>query len=807
MKLKSYLPYFIAVVVFTLVALSYFYPVLSGKQILQSDIVQFTGMSHEVVQYRDKFHSEPYWTDAAFGGMPTYQLSAYYPLNYIQKLDQVLRFLPRPADYLFLYFLGFFVLLMVLKVDWKLAIFGAIAFGFSTYFIIILGVGHNAKALAIAYMPLVLAGVLLIFNKNYLKGFILTTFALALEIAASHIQMTYYLSFVLMFIALVYLYQAIKSKEFAIYFKQIAFLVLASFIAIGVNATPLMATSQYAKHSTRGKSELTINPDGKKIATTNGLDPNYITQYSYSPLETFNLLIPRFMGGGSHEALDTDSNTYKFLADKAGPAQAKQFAQSAPLYWGAQPIVAAPAYIGAVLIFLAFMGILLLKSKHKIWLITAICFAILLSWGKNLSLLTDLFIKYIPLYNKFRAVSSIQVIVELCVPILALLGCSKFLSQEVNSDEKIKSLKNAGLVLGGLLLVFVLFGTSLFSFEGLNDGYYAKLLSGLDNALIADRKAVFFNDSLRSLALILLVFGTLWGFLKSKISQSITVVIIGILMVLDLVLVDWNYVNATNFVSAKQVKQPIKATEIDQRILLDTSHYRVANFSVDPMNDGTTSYYHLSVGGYHAAKPGRYQDLYDFQISKNNIEVLNMLNTKYLIFPNDNKVDVQLNPNASGAAWFVKSLKFVEDANQEILALTTFVAKDTAIINHNEFPAAKTDFQNFESDSTAQINLMLYQPNHLEYQSQSSKTQLAVFSEMYYKDGWIATIDGTETPIYRANYVLRALKIPAGNHQIIFKFKPQVIQTGTMITATSFALWLLIMVGWVIYHKKKQPSF
>lgn len=802
MKLKSFLPYFIAVVVFVTVALSYFYPVLQGKQILQSDIVQFTGMSHEVVKYRDKFQSEPYWTDAAFGGMPTYQLSTYYPLNYIQKLDQVFRFLPRPADYLFLYFLGFFVLLIVLKVEWKLAIFGALAFGFSTYFIIILGVGHNAKAHAIAYMPIVLAGVLLIFNKNYLKGFVLTTFALAFEVAANHIQMTYYLFFVLMFVGLVYLVQAIKNKELRKYFKQVAFLILASVIAIGVNATPLMATSQYAKHSTRGKSELTITPNGKPKAITYGLNTDYITQYSYSPLETFNLLIPHFMGGGSHEALDNSSNIYQFLLGKAGPNQAKKFAQNAPLYWGNQPIVAAPAYIGAVLIFLALIGFFLLKNKHKTWLILAIVFALLLSWGKNFSLLTDFFIDYVPLYNKFRAVSSIQVIIELCIPILAILGLAKFFSSDVLVTDKLKYLKKASFILGGLVMAFVLFGTSLFSFEGLNDAYYANLLPGLDGAIIADRKEVFFNDSLRSLFLILLSAGVLWGFVKSKITQAKAIIILGLLMVFDLVLVDWNYVNATNFVLAKQVKQPILKSEIDQQILLDTTHYRVANFAVDPMNDGTTSYYHLSIGGYHAAKPRRYQDLFDYQISKNNIEVLSMLNTKYIIFPNDDIEDVQLNPEAAGPAWFVKGVKFVTNANDEIMALTSFVAKDSAIINLSDFPKAKTEFQNLEADSTTQIGLLSYQPNHLEYQSQSSKDALALFSEMYYKKGWIATIDGKEAPIYRANYVLRALKIPAGKHVIVFDFKPQVIQTGTTITAISMVLWLLIIVGWMVYNKK-----
>ena len=804
MNFKPYLKYVITLAVFATVALTYFYPVLQGKKILQSDIVQFTGMSHEVVKYRKQFHKEPYWTDAAFGGMPTYQLSAYYPLNYIQKLDHLIRFLPRPADYLFLYFLGFFILLMVLKVEWKLAVFGSLAFGFSTYFIIILGVGHNAKAHAIAYMPMVIAGVLLLFNAKYFKGFLLTFFATAFEIAASHIQMTYYLFFVLLFIGLVYLIQAIKSKNYKDYIKQLAFLLLAGALALGVNATPLMATSQYAKHSTRGKSNLSIDVNGKPKPIKNGLSSDYITQYSYSPLETFDLLVPRFLGGGSHEALGKDSNIYKFLVSKAGPSQAMHFAQSAPLYWGKQPIVAAPAYIGAVLIFLAFIGFFLLKSKHKTWLVLAIIFAILLSWGKNFDLLTNFFIKHIPLYNKFRAVSSIQVIVEICIPLLAILGLSKFLSKEITVDEKLKTLKKTVIVLGGLLLLFVLFGSSLFSFEGVNDAYYAKLLSGLDSAIIADRKAVFFHDNLRSLMLILLSATVLWAFLKSKINKSRTVIILGLLMVFDLVLVDKNYVNASHFDDAKKVKQPIKKSQIDKRILLDKGHYRVANFAVDPMNDGTTSYYHLSIGGYHAAKPGRYQELFDYQIAKNNMEVLNMLNAKYIIYPNQGNEAVQLNPNALGPAWFVKNVKYVKSANEEMKALNKFNAKNLAIINSNDFPHAKEEFKNIEPESTAQISLIKYLPNKLNYKSSSLKPQLAIFSEIYYKDGWQATIDGKLVPIYRVDYVLRALKIPAGQHKIAFVFKPKVIQMGSFITGLSYGILLLIIVGWIVYIKKKQ---
>ncbi|NQW35813.1 MAG: YfhO family protein [Flavobacteriales bacterium] len=801
MKLKSYLPYFIALVTFAVVALAYFYPVLEGKEILQSDIVQFKGMSHEVVKFRAENHSEPYWTDAAFGGMPTYQLSAYYPYNYIQKLDKVFRFLPRPADYLFLYFLGFFILLMVLKVEWKLAIFGSLAFGFSTYFIIILGVGHNAKAHAIAYMPFLISGVLLMFQNKLFKGFVITALATALEISANHIQMTYYLFFVLLIIGIVYLLEANKNKTLSPYFKQVGLLLVAGILALGLNATPLMATSQYAKHSTRGKSELTITPDGKQKPISSGLDSNYITQYSYGILETFNLLVPRFLGGGSHESLGKDSHTYTLIKDKAGADQAAHFAESAPLYWGNQPIVAAPAYIGAVVVFLALLGFFLLKSRHKYWLLASMALAILLSWGKNFGGLTNFFIDYVPLYNKFRAVSSIQVIVELCMPILAVLGLAKFLSAEASKADKLQSLKNATLGLGSLLLIFVLFGTSLFSFEGLNDAYYGKLLEGLDTALVADRRAVFFSDSLRSLILISLAAGTLWLYFKATFNKTRTIVILGILMVCDLALVDWNYVNSTNFVSARKVDKPISKTQIDQQILQDKGHYRVVNFVSDPMNDGLTSYYHMSIGGYHAAKPGRYQDLYDYQIAKNNIQVLNMLNTKYIIYPTDKASAVQLNPDTNGNAWFISNLKLVNSADEEIRALDSLNTKTTAVFNGSEF---KFKEPSFVVDTTASIKLINYKANHLKYTSENLNDGFAVFSEMYYKEGWNAYIDGKNTPIYRVNYVLRAIEIPKGNHKIDFKFEPKVIQQGSLITSISYLLLLLIIFGWYFYDKKKQ---
>ena len=354
MKIKRIIPFLITFLTFVIVSLAYFSPVLEGKKLFQSDIAQFRGMSKEVQEFRAENGTEPYWTNRAFGGMPTYQLSTYYPNDYIKKIDNLLRFLPRPADYLFLYFLGFFVLLMVLKIDWKLAVIGSLAFGFSTYFIIILGVGHNAKAHAIAYMPMVLAGVLLVFQKKYLPGFILTSLAMALEINASHPQMTYYLMFMILIFGLVYLMDAVKNKELPVFLKNIGLLIVAVILSIGVNATSLLATKEYADESTRSKSELTISSTGERTVPSGGLSKEYITQYSYGILETIDLFIPRFMGGSNSEDIGKESYTYNFLSTKIERKQAQDFAENAPMYWGDQPIVAAPAYLGAVIIFLFF---------------------------------------------------------------------------------------------------------------------------------------------------------------------------------------------------------------------------------------------------------------------------------------------------------------------------------------------------------------------------------------------------------------------------------------------------------------------
>ncbi|TXD48733.1 YfhO family protein [Polaribacter sp. IC073] len=802
MKLTKIFPYLVAILIFVLAAIIYFHPVLKGEKLNQSDITQFRGMVKDINDFRADHNAEPYWTGASFSGMPAYQVSAYYPNDLVRGLDQLLRFLPRPADYTFLYFLSFFVLMMALKVNWRLAILGSLAFGFSTYLIIIFGAGHNAKAHAIAYMPLVLAGVLWIFQRKYVLGFIVTGLAMALEIYTNHIQMTYYLGFCLLILGIVEFINALKENKIQVFIKQAAVIIAAVLLGIGANAPRLMAMKEYADHSTRGKSELTINLDGSTKEITKGLDKAYITQYSYAKLETFNLFIPRFMGGGTVEELGEDSNFYKFIEEKAGKKAAADYSEQVLTYWGDQPIVEAPAYIGAVIFLLFFLGMFLVKGRLKQWLVAATIFSIVLSWGRNFEVVTNFFIDYIPLYNKFRAVSSIQVIAELCVPVLGVLGLKAFFSSKIEAKEKQEALKKAVIAFGGFIIVGFALAHMFGTFEGLRDAQQYSEIPGFLDAVIADRKAMLFSDTIRSLILVLLSGGVLWFFLKGKLKSTITIVALTVFILFDLVSVNKNYVNADDFKSARKIEKPFTASEADKMILEDKTHYRVANFSVDPMNDGSTSYFHNSIGGYHAAKLGRYQELFDFQIAKNNMQVLNMLNTKYFIVPDDKgKPQAQQNDEANGNVWFVNKLIPVKNANEEILALDSLKTKRAAVILESNFNVSNFSI---EKDTMASIQLTDYDVTSITYASTSEKAQFAVFSEIYYKEGWNAYVDGKLTPHFRVNYVLRGMEIPAGEHKIEFKFEPEVIQKGKVVSLISYGLLLFVSVGWFFYDEKKK---
>ncbi|SKB31225.1 membrane protein YfhO [Salegentibacter holothuriorum] len=799
---KKLLPHLLVLVGFVIVSLFYFSPVLEGKKIFQSDIVQYIGMAKEQNDFRDQTGKEPYWTDSAFGGMPTFQLGAYYPHNYVKKLDSVLRFLPRPADYLFLYFIGFYILLLCLKLDFRLALLGALAFGFSTYLIIILGVGHNAKAHAIAYMPMVLGGIILTFRQKYLWGFLLLSLAMALQIGANHFQMTYYLLLLVIVLGISYLVDAYRKKILPKFFKALGVMVVAVILAIGANATNLLATQEYTAHSTRGDTGLTISPHGSDKPAA-GLTFGYITEYSYGIKESLNLFSPRFMGGSNAEDIGKDAEIYDSLLQLgASPAQAVNFAESAPTYWGDQPYVGAPAYIGATVLFLFIFALYLVKGRLKWWIVGGSVLALILSWGKNFGFFTEFFIDYVPLYNKFRAVSSIQVIIELCAPVLAVFGLYKLFDPKLQKEAKIHALKWSGIIVGGVGLTLLLFRSVLFDFSGAGDSALIQQL-GADfvRALKEDRKAIYTEDLIRSLIFSALTAAAIWLYIKKKITQNWLVPALALLILVDLIPVDKRYVNNDDFVNASQMDRPFQPNEADQQILQDDGHYRVFDVSGNPFNTGRTSYFHNAIGGYHAAKPGRMQDLYDFYISQNNMGILNMLNAKYFIVPSESgQPQAQQNPNAFGNAWFVDTIKWVESANEEILNLKEGDLQNTAIVN-SEFKSEVSE--DFKTTGNAEIQLQSYQPNELVYETNASSPQFVVFSEMYYQPGWQAYLDGEKVEHVRANYVLRAMNIPAGEHTVAFRFEPEVVNTGSSIALASSILLILIILGGFYWHRQR----
>ena len=811
-QIQKLYPHLVAVIGFVVIALVYFYPVLQGKKIYQSDIVQYTAMAKEQNDFRNAENSEPYWTNSAFGGMPTYQMGAKYPNDFIGHLDDAFRFLPRPADYLFLYFIGFYILLLVLKTDPLKAFFGALAFGFSTYLIVILGVGHNAKAHAIAYMPLVVAGILLVFKRRYIVGGLLTMFATALEINANHFQMTYYLLFLLLFVGIYYGIKFIKNKEYKVLLKIAGVFTIALILAVGANATSLLATKEFTDYSIRGKSELTFNSDGKQKTENSALSKEYITEYSYGIFESFNLIAPRLFGGGNSEKLNEDSSVYSFMLNYgATPEEAQQFTENYGLtYWGDQPLVAAPAYIGAIVFFLCVLGLYHDKRKIKYVFLAGAIFSLILSWGKNLSFVTDFFIDYVPMYDKFRAVSSIQVVLEMCIPVIAIMGLQSFFTTD--KERQWTSLWKASATTLGLIIVLFLMRSS-FDFAGSMDGRLLQFfqqhpdksfgISFLD-ALKEDRRSLYAADLLRSGFFIVLVAVALYLYVKNKMASTTAIVIVGLLMVTDLVLVDKSYVSKKDFVSAREVDVPFEATPIDNQILQDTTQYRVLD--VAGFLNARASYFHKSIGGYSAVRPIKMQELFDYQIANNNVEVLNMLNVKYLIQTDEKGEEFPVaNPDANGNAWFVKELKMVNSADAEMKGLNKLDTKNTAVYQRDA--SVKTSIpQNFSKDSTATIQLDIYKPNYIKYTSSNANNGFAVFSEMYYKNGWKATVDGKELAIFKVDYALRGLPIPAGKHTIEFKFEPQVVKTGSMIALISSIGMLLLVVGGIYASRKKNKE-
>ena len=794
--MKDYLTHLVCVLILTLISVTYFYPVLSNKSIQQSDISQFSGMSKQIVDHRENFNEEPYWLDNAFLGMPSYQVSAKYPFDFLYYIDQAIRFLPRPADYLFLYLLSFYFLIISLNINYRYALFGAIAFGFSTYLIIILGVGHNTKALALGYLPFVVAGFLMILRGNYLKGFLISSLFLGLQVHANHYQMTYYTLIMLLVLVLVHYYDFLKSKELKKIYKSFFVFISVGLLALLMNSPSLLATKEYSEFSTRSKSDITINADGSAKESLSGLDKEYITEYSYGVLESLNLIFPRFMGGGSSERIREDSKLMNFIRS-LDANQAQQVYQYSKVYWGNQPIVAAPAYIGISLFFIFLLSILLVNDLNRKWILIAISISLFLSWGKNFSFLTDLMIDYFPLYDKFRAVSSIQIIIEFCIPLFAVMGLSKFFSNNTKEIQKLNSLKYASVFLVSLILVFYFFGTSILDFKSDFEIFsqYPEIL----NLLIEERQYVFKSDVLRSLIIVVCCSITFYLFVKKIIKKDLTFLIITLIVIFDLWIVDKNYVNSDQFVKKSLVEIPFQKTIADKAILKDDSDFRV----FEPMggfSNARTSYFHKSISGYHAAKPKRIQNLYDFYISKNNFDVLNMLNVKYIIQNSeDNPLGVTRNPNNLGNAWFVENIINVKNSDEELLGLKNIDLSNTCLSQNTEI--INTSFQ---LNETNEIKLISRKANQLIYSSKTDSNQFAVFSEAFYNNGWQAYVDNKPVSHFKVNYLLRGMEMPKGTHEIKFEFKPEVINTGFYLSLLSYLIFISMFIKFIIIRKDVQ---
>ena len=781
MQFSKVKPHIIIIILFALISFAYFSPLIEGKSIDGHDIKTWIGMSKEISDFRDSSGTEALWTNSMFSGMPAYQISVKYSSNLVRYIDKVITLgFPRPANILFLYLLGFYLLLLSLKVDYRIAAVGAIAYAFSSYFFIIIQAGHMTKAHAIAYLPMVVASVIYTYRGKLLLGGVLTALTVALELYSNHLQITYYLIFILIFIGLYQLFYDYNNKNLPSFFKRSAVLILAALLATGTCFTRLKTTMDYGKDSTRGKSELTNNIENK----TKGLDKDYATQWSYGIAETMTLLIPNFHGGASQGELSTDSETYNAL--KRSP-NAKKIIKNLPLYWGDQPIVSGPTYAGAIVIFLFLLSLFLLKGRFKYWILTLTILSIFLAWGKNFMPLTELFLDFFPGYNKFRAVSMILIVAEFTLPLLAFLAFNNFIFSDANKLSKIKSLKNAFFVTGGITLLFSLAPNMFFDFVGVNDSVLASNGWPVE-ALQSDRASMLSSDAWRSFFFVSLAFLSLFLFIKNKVSSNNIILVFAVLLLLDMWTINKRYLNDSHFIRSSKIKTPYKATQADNYILSDNDpNFRVFNQSVSTFNDASTSYFHKSIGGYHGAKLKRYQELIDSHISKGNMQVLNMLNTKYFILQTGK---VNINPNFLGNAWFIKDVKIVENADDEILALNDFDASSIAVIDKR----FQSSLGEFSEDSSSNIKLDEYQPNYLRYSSVSTKNQIAVFSEVYYDKGWNSYIDGELVSHFRANYILRAMNIPKGNHTIEFRFEPEIFKIGERISLASSILLIISLI-------------
>ncbi len=805
--MKKYLPHFIAVIIFAAITMIYFAPLFEGKQLKQSDVLHYQGMSKEIQDHRKQYGEEPLWTNSMFSGMPAYQISVLYPNNLIGHLNMFFKkILPPPSTIIFISLIGFYFLLVSLRVSPVLSMAGAIAFSLSSYYPVLISAGHNPKGYAMAYMAPVVAGILLTYRGKLLLGASITALALALEIDSNHLQITYYLFLLVIFIVAGEFVRLFRAGQLPYFAKASGLLVIAAILAVLPNLTNLVLTNEYGKDSTRGRSDLTMDAQNK----TSGLDKDYATQWSYGIDETWTLLVPNFKGGASGRLAENE-NALKGLDN-----QYAQYIGNMNSYFGDQPFTSGPVYVGAIICFLFVLGMFIVKDSLKWWLFGATVLSIMLAWGKNFMPLTDLFMDLVPGYNKFRAVSMTLVIAQFTMPLLAILTVKEIVEEPEILKVKRKQLYLSLGFTAGLCLLFAIapdpFNTFFSAGEqadvskqlvdaGLPQNDVPVFLSGIEEA----RKNVFQADAKRSFFFILLAFAMIFFYSIKRYNKTILFSGLAFLVLVDLWAVDKRYLNSQNYEPKKKV-QGYEPTEADLQILQDKDpSYRVFNLTTSPFQDASTSFFHKSIGGYHGAKLKRYQELIEYQISKNNMQVLNMLNTRYLITPGpDQRPVVQRNPDALGNAWFVKDLRFVANADSELTALSKFDASETAIVDK----IWQDQLQGFKPvyDSTASIKLDSYKANELVYTSQSSTDQVAVFSEIFFDKGWQAYVDGQPVPHFRANFVLRAMKVPAGKHKIEFRFEPAFYETGQSIALIASIILIVSVIAGIVWEYRKKPA-
>jgi hypothetical protein len=807
---SSILPHIIAVAVFLIITVFFFSPIFFKHQSLsQGDIQQWEGSSKELRDFREKTGEEGLWASTMFSGMPAYLVNVQWSNGIVSVLKQVLSVgLPHPVCNIFLAFLCYYIMLLAFGVRPYLAITGAIAFGLSSFLIIGLGAGHNARIGAIAFMPLVIAGIHLAFSNKKILGFGVTTLGFALHLRENHLQITYYLGIIVAVYGLVRLIEAIRKKTLPDFLKTAILLIPALLIAMGTFFGQFWAVTEYTAYSSRGKSDLVVPG---KATNQNGLPRDYAFAYNYGILEPMTLLVPDFYGGSSMRAFvqDEKSESYKALSQSGDNKLANQLANYTVNYWGPQGGTAGPYYAGAVILFLFVAGILFADKKYIWWLVSISVLSIFLSWGDSFSTFNYFIFDYLPGYNKFRSVNFALIIIFLAMPLLGMLGLENLMNKDFDKTIK-KKLVIAFSITGGLCLLLIVFaGMMSFLKEG-----ESQLPAWFTKALVSDRKSLFRSDAFRSLIFILIAFASIYFQVWKKISPFAFAAFLAFITVIDLAVVDKRYFTADSF-KRKSEGAAMNMTEADQEILKDKSYYRVFNLQ-GTMAEAHTSYYHYSIGGYHGAKIRRYQDLYDSCISKQQMQLindaqagklnfknygaLNMLNIKYIVF-GESRDNIIPNTASNGSAWFVSNIVEAKNPNEELSKVCTIDTRTTAVIDASKFSIPTT-----KADSTSTITILDHQPNYLKYESQSTGDGLAVFSEIYYPKGWKATIDGKEVEILRADYALRALSIPAGKHTIEFRFQPDAYFIGNKITMASSWIMLLVVIGSIVWAGKNTKE-